>query len=566
MLKLKWINVTITTNKQANEMVAQFHNLKPSIGGFDTESNGLHIILSSPFLFQFGYIVPERGEGYTYVVDLEKQPILARTVIQAWHKLAETLDIYFAHNIKFDLHMLTNIGLPYTADNISDTMFYIRHAHDALTPANGGPPLGLKPYSARYVDASAKAHESLLNTEKTSIIKKLHQKLRKRTGLSMKKLTEIFKDQTLEIEDLPEDIKSKYLDWLQLDVPIWLQSKVNGLLDPDMIPYDKLNRTNIIKYGHYDIVLMLEVYLKTWPVIQARGTEIGIEYENRIIYALWEMERVGFKVDVDYIKECKVKMKNYINRRRNEFYNLAGTELSIGQHALIKQIFETKYGIPLESTNADGLDLLKSDLEREQPGHEAIEFINLLQELRTLEKWYSTYILRFLRDLRNTDRLYTTINQVGTVSGRVTSDFQQFPKKGLKTVEGEELFQPRSMVYVNGDGGYDSIVYLDYSQIELRFQALYTILVGHADTNLCRAYMPYNCISPDGKCMDYNNPDDIRNWKGDWYYKENPQEHWEPTDVHGATTTEAFGIVKGHPDFHDLRYIGKRVNFARLNG
>ena len=47
-------------------------------------------------------------------------------------------------DVKFDLHMLANIGLPYTKENVSDTMFYIRYAHDALTPANGGPPLGLK--------------------------------------------------------------------------------------------------------------------------------------------------------------------------------------------------------------------------------------------------------------------------------------------------------------------------------------------------------------------------------------------------------------------------------------
>ena len=169
-----------------------------------------------------------------------------------------------------------------------------------------------------------------------------------------------------------------------------------------------------------------------------------------------------------------------------------------------------------------------------------------------------------MRDLQHTDRLYTTIHQVGTVSGRVTSDFQQFPKDAIKTVDGEELFQPRKMVTITE--GYDAIVYLDYSQIELRFQALYTILVGNPDLNLCRAYMPYQCISESGEEFNYSNPEHIRHWKDPWFYKEDPTKAWTPTDVHGATTKAAFDIDETHPDFHRLRYVGKRVNFAKNYG
>ena len=160
--------------------------------------------------------------------------------------------------------------------------------------------------------------------------------------------------------------------------------------------------------------------------------------------------------------------------------------------------------------------------------------------------------------------MYTTIHQVGTVSGRVTSDFQQFPKDAIKTVDGEELFQPRKMVTTSE--GYDAIVYLDYSQIELRFQALYTILVGNPDLNLCRAYMPYQCVDSSGTEFDYSNPEHIKRWKEQWFYKEDTSKPWTPTDVHGATTKAAFDIDESHPDFHRLRYVGKRVNFAKNYG
>jgi len=170
--------------------------------------------------------------------------------------------------------------------------------------------------------------------------------------------------------------------------------------------------------------------------------------------------------------------------------------------------------------------------------------------------------------MENTDRIYTTINQAGTVSGRVTSDFQQFPRSPIKSKTGEELFYPRKMIKITGNG-YNKIVYIDYSQIELRFQAMYTILVGHPDLNLCRAYMPYKCyrlVDNQKEEFDYNNLEHIMNWdSGEWLHLEDDT-HWEPVDVHGATATAATGLKPGDAGFKEARSnIGKRTNFARLS-
>ena len=178
MLKYHWNSITITTNFQANNMVKMFKEQAPEIGGFDTETTGLHIILDKPFLFQFGWVNRKTLEGYTFVVDIERQPKLAKAVIKTWHELAKSLQRYFAHNIKYDLHMLTNIELPYLEENLSDTMFYIRYAHDALGPAEGGPPLGLKDYAAKYIDRNAKYHEQLLARERTDQAKMYNLKLK----------------------------------------------------------------------------------------------------------------------------------------------------------------------------------------------------------------------------------------------------------------------------------------------------------------------------------------------------------------------------------------------------
>ena len=570
----EWKMTTIRTNKQANDMLAQLDELKPTVGAFDTETDGLHIINSKPFLFQFGYLHPTEHIGYTYVVDIQKQPELSKAVINAWHKRVATFKLYLAHNCKFDLHMLTNNGTPYTVENVSDTMFYIRYAHDALTPANGGPPMALKPYAAKYISADAKAHDKLIQAERTAIAKMLNAKLKERLCLcgvppaeynaksyTIKVINQILSDPIADKNSFPDaKTRQAYDDWLQLDVPAQIREQVTGLVETDMIPYTMCDRETVIRYGHYDIVWVLEIYESLVPILNARDNWRGVEFEQSLVFPLYEMERCGFKADVPYLHQARKAVKEYIQQQRAALFDLVGEQFSIAQHAKVLSILQAR-GVNIDSTRDDAMAKVKTDLKRTNPKNDGIKIRSLIQELKKKKKWYSVYIMRFIKDLKHTDRLYTTINQVGTVSGRVTSDFQQFPKQGITTVDGVTLFHPRHLIGVDG-GEYTAIAYLDYSQIELRFQAFYTILVGHPDLNLCRAYMPYKCHRADGTQFDYTNRAHITSaYDGTWFCDES-NELWTPTDVHGATTKAAFGIDETHPDFHDLRYIGKRVNFA----
>lgn len=572
-----WLSVDITTNRQANAAIALFDEQAPKTGAFDSETDGLHIIKNKPFMFQFGWLHPtDLTKGYTFLVDMQEQPELARQVIKAWHKRAARLKDYLAHNVKFDLHMLTNVGLPYNVENLSDTMYYIRAAHDALTPANGGPPLKLKEYAARYISRSAKDHDKLLQEERSAIAKTLNNKLKERLakcGAPPKEygyksytvacIEAIFNDPLADASSLPDEAtRAAYEDWLMLDVPLEIHHMVTGLVDRDIIPYTWLNRANVRKYAHLDIVWVLEIFEKTSPIVETRGTWEIVHTENKLILPLYEMERVGFEADVAYLYEAKANLKQYIKERRESLYVTAGCRFSIAQHQKVLAILNG-LGANITSTGDEVISLKRSELIHTCPKNPAIKIIEQVQELRTLEKWYSTYVLRFIQDLNGLTRLYTTINSVGTVSGRVTSNFQQFPKKPIKTVDGVELFHPRKVVKVSG-GEYRSIVYLDYSQIELRFQALYTILVGHPDLNLCRAYMPYKCYNDAGELFDFNNKAHIKTWRENWWLAEDRSKHWQPTDVHGATTKAAFGIDETSEKYHDLRYIGKRVNFAKI--
>ena len=565
----------INNQDDLDEMVRLFNTRPPEdAAAFDTETTGLHIVLDKPFLMQFGWVNEENKTGYVFIIDFSNR--IFKTTINKWHSLINTLPHYIGHNVKFDMHMLTNAGIDISSlHNFDDTQFYIRLGTDAVQEKNGGAPIALKNFAAQYLDPNAKYHEKLLRNERTDKAKGYNLLLINRLNSigdhkwnSPELHRRFIKDIVSRDVYLTDKEKEQYNEWKQNDLPLYLQDTYK-VIESDDIRYDTLDREKVIKYAYYDIVYTLEIYYLLRDIVEARGNTIGIEYERRIIWPLFEMERVGFKIDVPYMYEAEKNVREYILETHALLAEELGQDVAVGQHAVIKKLLSERLGKPLTSSRREELLSVRTELIRNKEHPDVVQIIDYIDELRSLEKWYATYILRFIKNLKKTDRLYTQIQQVGAVSGRVTSDFQQFPKKGLETRDGKHLFSPRRAVTIEGVEGYDGIVYLDYSQIELRFQALYTILVGHPDLNLCRAYMPYECYTLTGEGrIDFNCRDSwcVRNsYTLKWYQKED-DEPWTPTDVHGATTTAAFGIDKSHPDFHDLRYVGKRVNFAKNYG
>lgn len=578
-----WLKTHISSPEEANEAFDIIARINPKYHAFDTETTGLHIVLDKPFLYQFGFIDIATKRGWAFSVDLERQPKLSKQVIKNWQDyLALNKHVLLGANIKFDMHMATNIGIPLASSvKVSDIQFWIRYGHDALSINEGGPPLALKDYATKYVDRNARMHENLLHLEQSQMAKHYNNLLKQRLAhckvperlkgiyksVTLSCLTDIMKDPILEIKELPEDILEVYLDWRD-SLPIWLQRKVLKLVEASDIPYNRLNRETLTRYALDDIVWTLETFWKCYQAVKARENMAGVLLENKLIFPLYRMERVGFHTDKEYLEQSRLILKEYILERRTLLKELTSADFKIGQHAFIKDMMNEDFDWNLPSTGAAVVDLELSKLIRENPNNPAIKVMQLIQELRTLEKWYSAYIIRFQKTLEyyNTDRLYTQLNQVGAITGRFTSDFQQFPKEAIFKEDGTEIFHPRKIVITSPEQGYKYLGYADFSQIELRFQAFYTILVGTPDLNLCRAYMPYKCHQKDGTKFNYEDPKLIKRWNEEWFLDENPEEKWHPTDVHAATTIAA-GYSKDDPNFKTYRTkIGKKTNFAKNYG
>jgi DNA polymerase-1 len=524
----------INTNQGLETLISEVARSEGWLA-FDTETTGLHLKKDTPFLITLTF------NNKSYALEIDS---LRRETLQKLFDKMSVFEYVFGHNIKFDLHMLANIGIHYKGDNLADTMTVARLALDTDEVMT----IALKSLSKRYLYEDAGEDEKIVKTAITNI-KRSHtaylKNLIKEAGKTKKWFDNIVSDTIFEMADLG-DFEETYRQYLK-DYPEPTYKDVFK---------DPLYKEAMLAYAMKDTELTIEIAKKMYPSLIAKNQSDIFKLESNLILPLFRMERVGLNVDREYIETSRIKTREYIIYKRRQLCELVGETIKVGQHKRIKDLFKEKWGVVLQSSD----DRALAGVSR--PGAQTAA--ETIRELRTLEKWYSAYILRLLDKSAFDGRAYTQINQSAANTGRVSSDFQQFPKHAMYDDNNQELFHPRRAIITTGNG-YDNTYYLDYSQIELRVQANYTFDISGGDLNMCRAYMPFKCHNASGKKFDPLEDKDLT-FKEKWLQDEN-NAVWKPIDLHSATTMEAFPEVDTTtPEFKELRALGKATNFAKNYG
>lgn len=525
---------------------------------YDTETTGLNFMKDKPFLVIFGF------DKNVYYWDAN-----FKEATYAMFKIVEQTDkMLFAHNAKYDYHMLHNIGTPIPDDiELSDSITLFRLISSCDDDFQS---MKLEKLGEKYVDPDAKfaGHEikRLLEHMKAERKKMVCNNYKLLTGhKSFKKAWETFTNRVRFITKYHEAFDD-YKEPTYYDA--YLQ-------DPELVKM----------YAIDDVVIILEflnkagsIYAKKYWDTKTNTIDTRTwKRENRLIRGIAAMERNGFKVDVDYLIKSHYRVEKFRNLLYDKLHKLTNDTWKVGQHAEIKKFFNETFNLNLEKSDKKAIQELTHSANED-----IAEIAKLIIKLRTVDKWLSTYIdgvLNKIVEVNGEWRLYTSINNNGAISGRVSCDLQQMPKYAINETDddnellldmsvtdddGVELFHPRKFVIPSD--GY-SLYFIDYSQMELRIQANYTILVGSPDYNLCRAYMPYDCKTKDGIIFDYANPEHIKH-AYDWEWFNHDGSEWEPTDLHTKTTLTAFPEFADKTDTKEFkkkwRYLGKSTNFAEM--
>lgn len=527
---------------------------------YDTETTGLNFIKDKPFLIIFGF----DKNIYYWDANFKEATYAMFQIVQSTDKML------FAHNAKYDYHMLHNIGTPIPDDiELSDSITLFRLISDCDDDFQS---MRLEKLGEKYVDPTAKfaGHEikKMLEHMKAERKKLVCANYKMITGeKTYTKAWETFSNRVRFITEYNECFDD-YKEPTYYDA---------FLKDPELVKM----------YAVDDVVIILEfldkvgtIYAKKYWDYTTNSIDTRTwKRENKLIRGIASMERNGFKVDVDYLIKSHYKIERFRELLYEKLHKLTNDTWKVGQHAEIKKFFEREFGLTLEKSDKKTIQQLTHHENKD-----IAEIAKLIIKLRTVDKWLSTYIDGVLNKIIEVDgewRLYTSINNNGAVSGRVSCDLQQMPKYAINETDddnelllddsltdddGAELFHPRKFVIPSD--GY-KLYFEDFSQMELRIQAYYTILTGHTDYNLCRAYMPYDCKLKDGTLFDYKNPEHIKH-AYDWEWINHDGTDWEPTDLHTKTTLTAFPEFADKTDTKEFkkkwRYLGKSTNFAKNYG
>ena len=561
--KFNYKTLEVKTPQDIEEMKNDFKNSKTTrYFAYDTETTGLNFMIDLPFLVIFGFA----KNVYLWEADFKDATYAMYDIVKSTNKML------FAHNAKYDYHMMHNIGTPIPEGiELSDSITLFRLISDCDDDFQS---MRLEKLGEKYVDYNAK----FAGHEIQKMLERMRAERKKIVCSNYKALTgeKSFKDA-----------------WETYANRVRFITKYHEAFDDYVEPtyYDafKQNPALVKQYAIDDVVIILEflnnagkIYANKYydPITKTIDNRTWYR-ENKLIRGIATMERNGFKVDVDYLVKSHYKIEKFRDLLYKKLHELTNAEWKVGQHAEIKKFFEAEYGLKLDTSDKKAI----SNLAHHE-NEKVAKIARLILKLRTVDKWLSTYIdgiLNKIVEVNGEWKLYTSINNNGTISGRVSCDLQQMPKyaiyetdddnellleTSLNDDEEHELFHPRKFIIPSD--GY-KLYFADYSQMELRIQAYYTILSGAPDYNLCRAYMPLDCYTLtdnfDVVQFDYNNPDHIKHaYDWEWFNNKDNKE-WEPTDLHTKTTLTAFPEFADKTDTKEFkkkwRYLGKSTNFAR---
>lgn len=496
----------------------------------DTETTGLNIINDKPFLIQYGLVDEQLNLINTVVFD----PRIDVADRNHFENLLQIIPTVVGHNIKFDIHMLINAGFKqsYFVDkNYIDTAVMARLVVNHDDQADKTFLVALKKLAVRYLGINSADEEHKLKLELARLVSAHKQKMKEyfiNQGLWNMSLSKT--DETKEINQIYNSWNKYYHLY-----PHLAQAR-KTFLQVNRAPTFE-DCANVRTYAETDIKLTHGLF-KLWyhKLVSIRQ----VDTLKRVSAAVWPliiMERKGMSVDLKRVLDDRNKLLaelavcKIIDPRNGE-------EIKIGQHAKLKELYEYESGMSLVGADKH----VRNEIQHLSASAKIADYISNMNKYMTT---YITGILNKMVTVGNEFKVFTDYNLAGTITGRLSGDFQQFPKEPLELKTGDKI-NIRSWFIVPNNDKY--MFYFDYSQLELRLQCEWTnIVCGEPDLNMARAFSPYKCMKIGDK----------------FYLEEDLNTEWKPVDLHGLTTKHAFpGIDETHPDWDHYRKLGKMTNFA----
>lgn len=216
--------------------------------------------------------------------------------------------------------------------------------------------------------------------------------------------------------------------------------------------------------------------LQSYPELKKEMAEIKVDslyqtVELPLVRVLYEMEKQGFKVDVDKLDDLARKYNKELLVLEKQIYQEAGYKFNINSPKQMAELIYDKLHLSKSRKKSTGAEVLEKLADRHP-------IVNMLIRYRKVYKFLSSFIYGLEKHIDGDYLVHTTFNQTLTATGRLSSsdpNLQNIP------VRGEESRELRAMFVASAEDRV--LVDADYSQIELRLLAHFS-----GDDLLCEAF------------------------------------------------------------------------------
>ena len=217
--------------------------------------------------------------------------------------------------------------------------------------------------------------------------------------------------------------------------------------------------------GEEDAAAVCTLWTRQRERIREEGmSELMEKVEMPLSMTLFRMEREGFAVDTEYLRELGKQYAAEIAERRQEVIDACGAgEFNLNSPRQLGVVLFEKLNLPHGKKTSTGYSTSAEVLENLR--WTAPEVIVPLLRYRQLTKLNGTYVEGLLPLVDRNGRVHSTFDQAATATGRLSSSEPNLQNIPVRTEEGRELRK----VFVPRPGWV--LLDADYSQIELRLMA-----------------------------------------------------------------------------------------------
>jgi len=281
-------------------------------------------------------------------------------------------------------------------------------------------------------------------------------------------------------------------------------------MDAEISFEDAKKQNQIVSNGEAICLIKLkELFVN--KLIKTLQLKLYSEIELPLVEVLFDMEKVGIKIDSEQIKNLSSNYHKELEELTNKIYELAGAEFNINSPKQLQSILFEKLNIEYKGKPGTSIEVLNAIKEK----HEIVGYII---RYRKIAKLISTYLDGMLNYVNEDGKIHTTFMQRTTSTGRLSSREPNLQNLPIRDDEGREL---RKMFLSSFEGG--TMISADYNQIELRLIS--------------------NFSGDDSMIADY----------------------LSGKDIHTATASKIFGVP--HAEItKNMRRVAKSVNFGIIYG